>query len=166
MVKKAKRKLDDVTFEEILDASPKLKNLKFPEVEDFRERVEQGDGVAVLQAIRWCCVRQIVIPKWLGKAYWERYSDAYDCNSWDKAFGTPHPKGTHVEALRKKSQEGLNVTLAVYSALEKDPDIKIDREFFKAIGKPLALSASKAEKLYYDDVKEMGFNPLKLMGRE
>ncbi|MDA9982493.1 hypothetical protein N9H39_07100 [Gammaproteobacteria bacterium] len=155
MVKKAKRKLEDVTFEEILDASPKLKNLKFPEVEDFRERVEQGDGLAVLQAIRWCCVRQIVIPKWLGKAY------------WDKGFGTPpHPKSAHVEARRKKKQESLNVTLAVYNALEENPDIKIDREFFETIGKPLALSASKAEKLYYDEVKEMGFNPLKLMGRE
>ena len=90
MVNKAKRKLEDVTFEEILDASPKLKNLKFPEMEDFRERVEQGDGVAVLQTIRWCCVRQTVIPKWLGKAY------------WDKAFGTAHPKGAHVEARREK----------------------------------------------------------------
>ena len=120
---------------------------------------ETQNGFAILAAIRECARVELVMPPWLASEFINRYDKVLNLHaiSWDEAFDKPYPKGTNIIARKKSRDLRFAVLNAVNEAKRSDPNTPISAELFSRVGKPLGLGKSKAEELYYEAKKMMGF---------
>lgn len=130
-----------------------------------KERIDAGDGFAVLYAIRVLVTNGLVAPEWLAFAFNRRYDAVnwFRAGSWDDslAFGRPYPKGTNLAARRKARIGRFSVWNAAVAKIDSSPDTPIDKSFFEEIGKPLGFGATLAEELYRQAKKMHGYCPKK-----
>jgi len=125
----------------------------------MRKEVEAGSGYAVLACIRICGTHGLKLPDWLSAAYNARF-DAVDLlvvKSWDdpKAFGSPHPKGVHLSALKKERIAGLKIWLMIHQTLD---DHAVGAEFYEAIGREFLIGKTLTEKLFKATIKTYGLH--------
>jgi len=120
-------------------------------LESERQRFEQGDGMALLAAVRVCANHDMPLPAWASKAYISAFDAVLNCRaeSWDEAFGRPFKKGKHLHALRKRRTMQRKVWLAVRHAHEHD-GASIDVSLFEKVGKKLHLGKTQTSGLYYE----------------
>ncbi len=133
------------------------------EVLSAKDRIDSGDGFALLGAIRNVVSHGLVAPDWLAYAFNRRYYAVtmFRAGSWDDplAFGRPFPKGTNLAARRKAKIGRIKVFNAVRERLAKQPDTPIDKSLFEEIGRPLGFGATLTETFYYLELKMSGLNP-------
>ena len=171
--KKAKRLTGDAEMaaavratEQILAVHPeRLADMNLPltqylaksRIEDYRRQFEAGDAKAMLAAIQQCALSGIPMPCWVADAFNRAYNavDQARVGSWDKAFGRPYKKGTHLAATRKKRQQTFAVLEVIAHLISRDPGRPTDVGFFEDMGAMLDCKATRAAELYYDAKKEM-----------
>ena len=131
----------------------------------LKPAIENGDGFAVLTAIRWCVTNGLVAPDWLAYAFNRRYDavNLYRAGSWDSplAFGKPFKKGTNIAARRKAKIGRVQVWNAVSDRLKRDPKTAISKSLFEEVGQSLNFGATLTEKYYYEATKMIGEIPAK-----
>lgn len=126
----------------------------------FKEKIVNGDGFGVLEAVANCAIHGLVMPDWLASAYLKRYRAVQQCrvDSWDseKSFGKPYPKGMQISAKRRQRINRINVINAVASAIDHNPERPLDVAFWDEIGVLIGEGKSNAQKLHTEAVR-LGF---------
>lgn len=124
-------------------------------LEAERAAFEAGDKMAILAALRICCAREMPAPDWLSIAFIDIYDKilTHRAKSLDDVFGPVIGKGKHLHSLRMRREKAL----AVYQEIRRrseggDP---IGEALFAAVGKEFAVSASVAERWYYEAKNEL-----------
>lgn len=119
-----------------------------------REACQAADGgCSVLRCIGLCALNQLIIPGWLADAFTRFHSRviAAEVRSWDEAFGRPFPPHTRVSEIRR----GRELKPAVHAAVQRlafaEPNLPINKAFFKRAGLENGIhkSASTIERYYY-----------------
>lgn len=133
-----------------------------PSIEHLRARcVEEGDGCAVLLAVRDYLLQDRHAPAWLRDSYVRHYARVGDAHvaSWDEAFGRPFPRGTRIAIVRRDRTRLRQVHEAVWAQLRTNPRQAIDSRLFERAAKAsdLACSGATARNLYYRAINEHGF---------
>jgi hypothetical protein len=110
------------------------------------QKFKAGDKSQLLLAMKDCLELRGPIPQWAQDAFLEAYYILP--KSWDDVFGPPIPKGTNLEAARRKSKIGLQLYLEVKRLnAEGTP---IDDGLFETVGKQFSVSGGTAKRMYYD----------------
>lgn len=120
-------------------------------LDDARQRFDQGDKSAVLEAMFISAAFNIKPPDWTQKAFKNSYYEARVLEmhkSWDDIFGLPMPKGAHVGKKLETLQKQWSLHTFVEIAREND-GAKLGDELFEAAGKAFGMSKTKANELYY-----------------
>ena len=117
---------------------------------NLRHRYEQkGDKRALLQAILYASMFGRRLPKWAADAFKAAYErvERGDAESWDDAFGRPHPAGKHLKSVRL---DFLQYELwGMVNYLHEHEGRPIDEELFEAIGQKFGLGKTTVNKRYY-----------------
>lgn len=129
-------------------------------LEQEQERFAAGDRGALLAAVRECARCGLPMPEWVAAAFIRSYDQVLNCRvkSWDEAFGAPFPKGSHLNALRKRRKLRVFVHSAVIDRVQRDPSTPIDKGLFESVGEEFNIGASQAEELYYSAVRRGGLD--------
>jgi hypothetical protein len=114
-------------------------------LELFRERFENGDEAALLEAIE--CLAYAVLPPWVAQAYCERY---YDWSTFmltlDEAFGVTR-KGRKTSLLARREQ----IAGSVISCIETLHHAGVPLlQAFDQVGIDFGISPGSAKRIYYD----------------
>lgn len=129
------------------------------EIERLKASVDAGNGFAVLACIRKCVTHGLVAPEWLALAFNRRYDHVLHARakSWDasESFGRPYPKGTNLNAQKKRRDLGPSVWCAVHEIKQKDPGRAIGPELFEEIGKEFGIGKTLAEEYFYEQKKRL-----------
>ncbi|WP_170175498.1 hypothetical protein [Glycocaulis alkaliphilus] len=123
-------------------------------VEAERGAFEAGDNIAILAALRICCAHEMPAPEWLSLAFITRYDKLLTRRekSLDDVFGPVIGKGKQLHSLRMRREKALAVYLEIRRRSEDgDP---IGEALFAAVGEKFAVSASVAERWYYEAKNE------------
>jgi hypothetical protein len=124
-----------------------------------RQKFDSGDRMALLGAVRQCANHDLPLPAWAAKAYIEAYDLVLTCRakSWDEAFGTPYPKNSNLNAMRKRRLLRYAVFNEVRRLLNVDPRPPIDATLFETVGKMVRPPVGKtmAADLYYEALHQL-----------
>lgn len=117
----------------------------------LRERIEAGDGGAVLDAIGHCAEQGLAPPQWLADEYLRRHGavgrgDARDWND-ARAFGQAYPKGTNVAGVRARVIDAPAAYGFAMRLLAADPARAFDAGFYEAIGAHIGVGKTRASEL-------------------
>lgn len=127
-------------------------------LDECRSRYEGGEKLELMRAIRICANHDLVMPEWL----WKGYITAFDtvmgarAKSWDDVFGMPWPKGTHLNAVRKKRELKFSIWNGVRGICERSPETPIDVALFERVGKEFNIGKTLASEYYYEVARVMG----------
>ena len=115
----------------------------------LRSMFELGDRRALMDAIRVCARRAIVMPEWVQDAYIDAHDKVLNCrvSSWDEAFGAPMRKGAHLAAERKRRVLMPRVWNEVN--LARQQGCPVDEALFERVGKHLGLGKTLVSEYYY-----------------
>ena len=123
----------------------------------LRERIEGGDGKAVLNAVAECAKAGLVMPDWLARAYLKRWRVVVQAKakSWDDeaSFGRPYPKGANINAIRKSRLNGAKIFLGVRKLREQDPGIPLEQAILE-VAAPLGIGRTLAQEYFYEYQKQ------------
>lgn len=125
------------------------------ENEELRSRFEQGDRVALLDAVHVCAIHRLVMPAWVA----ENYLDAYravitgKAKSWDEVFSRPYPKGVHINRLQKERKNRWRVYSEV-SRLRASGE-SLDEALLEKVGRRLGLGKTQTSEIYYQAKRRM-----------
>jgi hypothetical protein len=116
----------------------------------LKERFEAGDKTALLIALHECFLLKKPPPEWLRLAFIAAYqaSTAFEIKTWDSVFGTPHPKGIHLEKERRNVE--LRIEVVAQAEEIKAAGKAVDEGMFETIANRLKIKTSMARELYYD----------------
>ena len=130
------------------------------QINQEKERVVNGTGFDVLQAVAACAIAGLVMPDWLARAYLRRYRavSTARADSWDapNAFGKPYKKGTQVAALKRRRENRMVVVNFAHESISMNPEQAIDNYFWERIGEATGEGKTNAQKLFSEAVR-MGF---------
>lgn len=119
-------------------------------LEPYRKRHDEGDALALFDAIKVCGENRIILPDWLVAQFGNAYGRVirFEVDSLDKAFGRPIPKGKHLNALRKKRK----LAWRVFSAVERQhgEGAALDEGTFASVGASLSIGSTLAKEYYYE----------------
>jgi hypothetical protein len=103
-----------------------------------RVNIEAGDSFALMEAVRLCLLYRLSAPKWLLQAFERGIAPvaARDLNSWDEAFGTPFPSGTHLAAVKKRDRTARALFAELIQRASADSAFEFGRAFEELAGKP------------------------------
>jgi hypothetical protein len=120
-----------------------------------RKGYEAGDKAALLQMILLCVEHQKPLPDWAGTAFEELYHQVImgGARSWDDAFGSPHPKGRHVNAVRLEKLK-YKVHRRVRDIHDKER-VPIDNELFERVGRELGIGGKTTVSELYGKVERI-----------
>ena len=120
-----------------------------------RKEYEAGNQTALLPMILICVQDQKPLPDWAGTAFEELYHWVImgGARSWDDAFGSPHPKGRHVNAVRLEKLK-YKVHRRVRDIHDKER-VPIDNELFERVGRELGIGGKTAVSELYGKVERM-----------
>ncbi|WP_242163382.1 hypothetical protein [Lysobacter sp. M15] len=124
-------------------------DLRVTMLDRLRDRVERGDGDAVLEAMSLAATLRLVMPVWLASAVTGAVA-AYrnhDVKTLDDAFGVQRQKGQQLPAAQSEGQNALYVIAEVLRlhALGKP----IDAGTFEEAGATCGVGKTTAEKWFY-----------------
>lgn len=111
------------------------------------ERFLDGDNLALLDAVMVCCMHGMALPDWVVSAFCEvGWNFGGSCDPWAEIFDGRR------RGSRRGSPGGLKAKIWELAMAERKKGTGIDRALFAVIVKEhrLGVSASKAEKLYYE----------------
>ncbi len=120
-------------------------------LEEVRAAVENGDGLAVLYAVKICAQEEIPMPPWLARRFVDRANMVLQekAASWDDAFGKPWP-GVKLTSLRRWQRDLISVHQRIHELLAGDNPPAIDEALFERVGKPLKLGKTAVSELWYE----------------
>lgn len=108
-----------------------------------RAAIEAGDGFDVLQAVAQCALYQLVIPRWLGDLFLQRFRQVQQLHvaSWEDptAFGRPYPR---VDLALARLRRMKRLELSVFFSETGTPRTKAG---FAAAAKALGITPKQAE---------------------
>lgn len=145
--------------EAILAANPKrdvadptlpiYRHLARASIEAEEKRFAGGDRAALMAAIRICATHNLAMPDWVARAFIRSYDDVLRCavSSWDDAFGRPTPKGSHLNARRKRRLFAPLVRMEV--ARLHEGGAPIGEAMFEQVGKKFGLGKTLTASFYY-----------------
>ncbi len=118
---------------------------------DIYAGLYKEDEYYLMTAIRVCANHDLPLPGWAAKAYITAYDAVNNARekSWDKVFGSPYPKGAHLNAIRKKRMLSVAVLNEINLIKSMDPNVKIDDYLFETVGKKFGIGKSLANEYYY-----------------
>jgi hypothetical protein len=157
-------------------------------LDQLERQFTAGDEAALLEAIAVCARHDLVIPEWAAVAYLRAYLRVihFETDSWDVAFGRPHPRGIHLRKAQKRRQlrfqvynhvramlnardykwervtpVPINVSAAVayIDSYGDPPDIGIGDELFDLVGEEFGIHKTLCSKLYYEVDRLMSLPP-------
>lgn len=120
-------------------------------IRQLEHQYAHGERGAILTAIMHCARTRILLPDWVAEGFIASYEEVAGARlgSWDEAFGRPYPKGTHLEAARRR-QTDLNKLLSeLMELMRTDPERPIDGLLFEDLGAKLGCGQTRASELYY-----------------
>lgn len=119
----------------------------------------KGDSWALMSAIRICAQHDLSMPDWASRAYISAYDRVLNARekSWDAVFGSPYPKGTNLNSLRKKQKMRPAVWSRIVETIKCNPEIPIDSCLFENIGKEFNIGKTLAEEYYREMCQRTGF---------
>jgi hypothetical protein len=127
----------------------------------LQERIDSGDGRAVLSAVAECAKAGLVMPDWLARAYLKRWRVVVlaKAKSWDDeaSFGKPYPKGANLNAIRKARMNGLKIYSGVRKLREQDPGIPLEQAILD-VAAPLGIGRTLAQEYFYNQEKLWPFS--------
>lgn len=128
------------------------------ELEALRRQHEGGHKTALFAAIRECANHDMPLPLWASKAFIHGYDRVVDghANSWDDAFGRPHPKGVHLAAYRKRRKLRFLVWKKIRDILNREPETPIDEALFEKVGDEVGAGKTLVSDLYYKTKAMLG----------
>ena len=113
-----------------------------------------GDKSELLYCLNHCVTNDLPVPDWLKQAFQKACSDvhAYKVKSWDDVFGKPLAKGKRLATERRN----MEIADPIWRYVRKlqDEGEGIGKELFAAVGKEFGVSATVAEKIYYDLMRD------------
>lgn len=94
----------------------------------FRKRVEKGDSLALLHAIRYCAEENMPLPTWLALEFNQRFSEFLQPGgpvSLDEVFSSKKlpQSGKRAVAVRRDWQTGIKIWNAVWEIAEDHPSL-------------------------------------------
>ncbi|WBQ11442.1 hypothetical protein L2D01_06580 [Hyphomonadaceae bacterium ML37] len=121
----------------------------------LREQWQNGDGKALLYAVRDALAWNRPVPDWAREAFITSVDDVVQerVRSWDQAFGAPFEKGKHLKEGR--THDEIACYLTGQRILSEDKKMKTDKGLFEAIAEFLNVSPSYAERRYYDGKRRL-----------
>ncbi len=151
-----------VSFDEYLKKNPNAnvcdlgfrQSYALSEIEDLRKQFEEGNQAALLAAIYYCASCNLPLNDWIAYAFIKRYADVLifaKYKTWDKVFGLPYPKGTHLKALRSENRLKFKVWQYVEEEIKKG--LPIDDGLFEVVGEHFKLGKTTVSKYYYSQKK-------------
>ena len=135
-----------------------LRELALKRLYEAKEEHLKGDNMALLWAIYLCAMNDFVMPDWVSKEYLRRFRKFLHFEEKDlgSAFGIAHPKGTQINALRKKRKNQIFIYRRVKELHQGDPKkYPIDEKLFATVGKEFYISGSTVRDYYYDFEKKL-----------
>lgn len=129
------------------------------ELDECKRLFESGDEFLLMTAIRICANHDLPMPNWVATNYIKAYQTVVGARSksWDQVFGLPYPKGTHLNAVRKKRLLKFRVWSDVKKILNMNPKTPIDEAIFELVGKRVGIGKTLASEYYYAVVKITGY---------
>jgi hypothetical protein len=120
-----------------------------------REQFESGHKLILLYYLYELIKRQEPIPGWAREAFCSACKKVYgfEVASWDDVFGRPLKKGQQLAAKRKKLQIKRSLYLEVGQRAMAGEGI--GKEFFALVGEKFGVSATVAEEIYYEYLRDM-----------
>lgn len=117
----------------------------------WKDAIESGDGVAVMESVAQCAAHGLVLPGWLAVAFVGRYQRVMMgmCEGWDdsEAFGSVVPKGKNIAGVRAVAQlEPWAYEVAIELLLEK-PKRPIDVYLYEQVGERISRKATQVQTL-------------------
>jgi hypothetical protein len=139
-------------------------------VKRLKDRIEANtdeSGFYVLYCVGLCAESGLVLPRWLASVFSHRFNavTSFDENSWDSkgAFGTPYPANTNLAAMKRLKRQSCQVWSEINDCVKAGGSVT--KGLFDAVGSPLGLSATSAEKYYYFAIQSLGLhNPIEVKG--
>lgn len=122
----------------------------FRDLVEYRKRFEDGDRYALMTAIRICANHDLPLPGWVSKAFIHAYDTVTNARSksWNEVFGSPYPKGTNLNALKKKRELRFAVHGTIIGIVKTAPDTPIDSHLFEKVGSKFNIGKTLAEEYY------------------
>lgn len=119
---------------------------------EYRYRARGRHKFYVMEALAICVELGLPPPSWTRKPYLEAYGNIIEARSksWDEVLDSPYPKGTHLNALRKKIMLAPLVISEISSIKKSDPDRAIDDGLFEEVGAKFGIGKTLASNYYYD----------------
>jgi hypothetical protein len=120
-----------------------------------KERYESGETAELLYCLEYCMANHVLIPDWLAKAFGDAYHKVrcYEVKSWDDVFGRPLSKGKRLATERRNVQISSPLFHSVND--RHNAGQPIGKTLFSEVGKEFGVSATTAEEIYYDAVREI-----------
>lgn len=121
-------------------------------LDDCEKRFATGDLGSLLIAI-WCCAKdKQPLPEWASKAFITAYESgvAGEAKSWDDVFGKPYPKGSNLNAIKKRMEKRGALANRIRQLKIDDPSIAIDETLFERVGAEFGVGKTLASEFYYE----------------
>lgn len=120
------------------------------DLDEYRRKFDDGDKSSIMKAVKLCFKYERLPPQWAREAFLSAIEkiDNFDVNSWDKVFGTPYPKGKHLNSIKKKQRLIHGVWLSVRMAYKNGASI--DEGLFECIGSKFGIGKTLASEYYYE----------------
>jgi hypothetical protein len=115
----------------------------------LKRSFEAGNKSVLLWTIYTCLDSGRPIPQWSQAAFRNAYEAAerFEIRSWDKVFGQPVPKGTHLRPRKRDARLPLIIVERVEAL--KRAKRKVNKDLFKEVGKVWGVGATRASEIYY-----------------
>ena len=114
------------------------------------ERYQDGDSLALLDAVNYCAERSIAMPEWVSSEFIRKYREvtSFRAKTLDDAFGAANPKNTKLAAVRQRHQMSV---LVYYGVLTKtiEEASPIDDGLFESVGESLGITMGTTRKYFY-----------------
>jgi hypothetical protein len=125
----------------------------------MRERwAASRDDFDVLSAVAHVFAHNLIAPSWLSGEFSKRRDQVLRAErmTWDEVFGRPWPKGTRQQSVRRDIELRKRVYSCAWQLVREDPTRSINRILFDEVSELLGdvICGSKAEKLYYEAIKD------------
>lgn len=128
------------------------------QLDQLQARYEQGEKFALMLAIRKCANHDLIMPPWVATGYIAAFDTIlnYRSKDWNEVFGSPIPKGAHLNALRKQRKLEYAVHNEIVRIRNSELNRAIDAELFESVGKQFNIGKTLAEEYYYGVVAKTG----------
>jgi hypothetical protein len=115
----------------------------------LKRSFEAGDKSVLLWTIYTCLDSGRPIPQWSQAAFRNanEAAERFEIRSWDKVFGQPVRKGTHLRPRKRDAALPLIIVEDVGALIRAG--WKVNKDLFKEVGKAWGVSATRASEIYY-----------------